>query len=82
MRRERFYVCIDHLSDDELEFFGWYKIRESDEFTVYARAYGAEQQIVDRAEGGKKFLLVDDWNDAVQMRGTTLVAAPDNGAIH
>lgn len=79
-RRERFYVCIDHLSDDQLEIFGWYKVREGDEFVIYARAYGADQQIVDK--GGKKFLLVDDWNDAVQMKSSMMVAAPDNGMAH
>ncbi|KEO88586.1 hypothetical protein EH31_16650 [Erythrobacter longus] len=79
-RRERFYVCIDHLTDDQLEIFGWYKVREGNEFIVYSRPYGADQQIVDK--GGKKFLLVDDWNDAVQMKGSMMVAAPDNGNIH
>ena len=79
-RRERFYVCIDHLSDEQLEIFGWYKVREGDEFIVYARAYESEQQVIDK--GGKKFLLVDDWNDAMQMKGTMMVAAPDNGSTH
>ena len=78
--RDRFYVCIDHLTDADLEIFGWYKLREGEEFLVYARAYGADQQIVDK--GGKKFLLVDDWNDAVHMKGTLMVAAPDNGSVH
>ena len=28
---DRWYVCIDHLSDDEFEFYRWYKIRRSEQ---------------------------------------------------
>lgn len=80
-RRDRWYVCIDHLSDDELEFYGWYKIRESDEFVIYQRPYGAEQQIIDK-DGGKKFLLVDDFNDAMQMKGAMVIQAPSDPTEH
>jgi hypothetical protein len=79
-RLERWYVCIDHLTDDQLEFYGWYKTRETDEFIAYARPYGAEQQIVDKL--GRRFLLVDDFNDAMQMKGELIIKAPDDGYRH
>ena len=39
--------------DDELEVYGWYKIRESDELCNLPEAYGAEQQIIDK-DGGEE----------------------------
>jgi hypothetical protein len=68
------------LDDDQLELFGWYKVREGEEFVVYARPYGGEQQVVDK--GGKKFLLVDDLSDAMQMKGSMIIQAPEDPAIH
>lgn len=79
-RRDRWYVCIDHLTDDQLEIFGWYKVREGQEFIVYGRAYGTEFQIIEK--GGRRFLLVDDFNDAMQMKGTMVIQAPDDPTVH
>jgi hypothetical protein len=78
--RDRWYVCIDHLTDGQLEFFGWYKVREGEEFVIYARAYGAEQQVIDK--GGQKFLLVDDFNDAMQMKGSVVIQSPNTATFH
>ena len=80
-RRDRWYVCIDHLSDDELEFYGWYKVQENDEFVVYQRPYGSEQQVIDKA-GAPRFLLVDDINDAMQMKGSMVIQAPNDPTEH
>ena len=68
----KWYVCVDHLGDDELELFGFYRVRNGDEFTVYrAGGYGDEQIV----KNSHKFLLVDDINDAKKM-GDFLVIAP------
>jgi len=79
-RKDRYYVCIDHLDDSQLEIFGWYKIREGDDFVIYARPYGAEQQIVDKH--GKRFLLVDDLSEAMQMKGSVIIGAPEEPTRH
>ena len=60
-----FLVWIDHLSEAQLNFFGWASVRETDEFWVYLHVYTGEEQIVDK--GGKKFLWIDDVNDADAM---------------
>jgi hypothetical protein len=73
----RWYVSIDHLSDEELEFFGWYRVREDDQFIVYERAYGDDPQIVSKS--GEKFIYVEDYNDAVRMKAGTVIVAPPDG---
>ena len=73
----RWYVSVDHLSDEELEFFGWYRARENDDFIVYERAYGVDPQIVSK-QGGK-FIFVDDYNDANRMKAETVIFAPPDG---
>lgn len=75
----RWYVSVDHLTDDELEFFGWYRSRENSDFIVYERAYGDEPQIVSKS--GERFLYVDDYNDAVRMKSDTVIFAPPDGDI-
>ncbi len=73
MPLSQWYVSIDHLSDDQLEFFGWYLVRENEEFAVYGKGgYGDNEQVVAKS---KKFLLVEDHNDAQQM-GDYLIKAP------
>ena len=73
----RWYVSVEHLKDLELEFFGWYKVREDDQFIIYARPYGDDPQIVSRT--GEKFFYVDDFNDSVLMKSQTVIIAPPDG---
>ena len=73
----RWYVSVDHLKDNELEFFGWYRVRENDAFILYERAYGEDPQIVPKS--GPKFILVDDYNDAVRMKSEEIIFAPPDG---
>ena len=73
----RWYVSVDHLTDPELEFFGWYKVREDDKFVMYERPYGDDPQIVSKT--GEKFFFVDDYNDAVRMKSETVIFAPPDG---
>ena len=69
-----FIVCIDHLSESQLNFFGWDLVQETDEFGLYLHVHTGEEQIVDRK--GKKYLLVDDVNDATAMAADTVIIAP------
>jgi hypothetical protein len=75
-RHDRFFVCIDHLDEDKMMFFGWAKVRTSDDFLVYRRIHDGEEQIVEAK--GRKFLLLDDFNDAQQM-GNFMIKAPSGG---
>lgn len=69
---ERWFVTIDHLTDEQLSFFGFTLVLENDEFKVY-RHYSGEDHIVRKA--GPRFLLVDDINDAVAMAATRVLRA-------
>ncbi len=69
-----FIVCIDHLSESQLNFFGWDLVQETDEFWLYLHVRTGEEQIVDGK--GKKYLLVDDVNDANAMAVDTVIIAP------
>lgn len=72
-----FIVCIDHLSESQLNFFGWDLVRETDDFWLYLHIHTGEDQIVDKK--GKKYLLVDDINDANAMSAEWLIIAPGTG---
>ncbi|WP_027163073.1 hypothetical protein [Mesorhizobium sp. WSM1293] len=74
-----FFVSINHLSDAQLEFYGWYFVRENSEFKIYGRPYDGEEQIVSK---DSPFLLVDDYNDAIYMKAGTIIEVPaDHKAI-
>jgi hypothetical protein len=71
-----FCVRIDHLSDQELSFFGWEKVQSDQEFGTYWNARYNEFQPVSETE--PRYLVVDDWNDAQSMSraGSTIIQAP------
>ena len=69
-----FIVCIDHLSESQLNFYGWDLVRETDEFWLYIHVRTGEDQIVDKK--GKKYLVVDDVNDAEAMSVDQVIIAP------
>lgn len=69
-----FIVCIDHLSESQLNFFGWDVVRETDDYWLYLHIHTGEEQIVDRK--GKKYLIVDDINDANAMSEDQVIIAP------
>lgn len=70
-----FYVCIDHLSDEQLEFFGFLLIKESDDFKLY-RQYDGTEHIIDK--NGRKFVYVSDLNDAIAMQAGEIVHFAQN----
>ena len=67
MRRELFYVRIDHLSQPELLIAGYSVIIENDEFWLI-QGYDGDEQIVRKSF---PFLLVDDVNDANAIKATS-----------
>ncbi len=70
----QWYVSIEHLTDEQLEFLGYPVVRENEEFKVY-RDYTGEEQIVYKA--GPRFLFVEDINDAVAMNAARAFPVPD-----
>lgn len=84
MRVERYLVRVDHLSDQQLNFFGWFREAEGEEFSIYWHPHSDERQPVSNVS--PRYLVVDDWNDAEYMSdGEEIVVAPhpdqDDGAI-
>lgn len=62
---KNFIVQVDHLSDDQLEFFGWLKVEAHAEFSLYWHPGYNETQPV--SNESPRFLVIDDWNDAQHM---------------
>ena len=57
-------VNISGISDEILEFLGYSKVRENNEFVVYQDKY-LEDYIVDKE---KPYLFVEDLNDALILK--------------
>ncbi len=64
--QRNFIVNISHLSDGELEFFGWVLVDKGEEFSLYWNPRYNESQPVDNKH--PRYLLVDDLNDAIQIQ--------------
>jgi len=61
LRRELFFVNISHIGDiNQLVFFGYHIINETDDFWLF-QCFDGEEQIVQKA---RPLLLVNDVNDA------------------
>ena len=57
-----FIVKIDNITDEQLEFAGWIKVDQGEEFSAYWNPHYNEFQPVSNA--APRYLMVDDWNDA------------------
>jgi hypothetical protein len=70
-----YFVRVDHLTDEELSFFGWEVIDRGNEYSAYWNARYNEVQPV--SNGPPRFIVVDDLNDARNMsRGGFLITGP------
>jgi hypothetical protein len=70
-----FIVRIDHLTDEQLSFFGWEMIDKGNTYSLYWNARYNESQPV--SNDLPRFIIVDDWNDAQYMsRGGSLIKGP------
>ena len=67
----RFFVSIAGVSDEFLEFLGYVKVAENDEFKVYLRH--GERMVVKTAN---PYLFVDDLNDARILKDRNMMEIP------
>lgn len=67
-----FYVDISDVPHEKLEFLGYYAVAEDDEFRLYENK--GDGQVV--AKEGKRWLYVDDLNDAHALGFKFRVPAP------
>ena len=68
-----YYCCIDGVPNEVLEFLGYSLIRESDDFELWQDYNGNEQIVYKR---GRRYLYVDDFNDAQILRSRRVIPAP------
>ena len=71
-----FIVNIEHLTDDQLCFFGWIRLDSGNEFSLYWNPRYNEIQPV--SNDPPRTMIVDDWNDAQYMSrgGRPLTTGP------
>lgn len=74
----KFSVDISHLDENELLFFGYDLVGETDEFFLYLHVHTNTEHIVKKGE--KRLLVVDDLNDAQQMQSAAITLIPDDPA--
>jgi hypothetical protein len=67
----RFYVSIAGVPDEFLEFLGYVRIEETDEFKVYLRH--GELVVVKKTN---PYLYVDDLNDARILKDRNMMEIP------
>jgi hypothetical protein len=70
----RYYVSIAGVPDEFLEFLGYVKVEETDEFKVYRRH--GDLMVV---KNDNPFLYVDDLNDARILKSRNIMEIPANG---
>jgi hypothetical protein len=69
----RHYVDITEVSDQDLETLGYYLIETDGEFALYNNK--GEYFVVHR-KGDKRFIYVEDINDAMILRGRATRPVP------
>jgi hypothetical protein len=74
---KRFIFRIDHLTEEQINFFGWYEVAREGPVAVYRRLYDGEEQYVH--DGPPKMFCTDDYNDALSMSAGTIIFGPENG---
>lgn len=67
----RYYVSIAGVPDEFLEFLGYVKVEETDEFKVYWR-HGDLMPV----KKANPYLYVDDLNDARILKDRNMMAIP------
>lgn len=68
----RYYIDITGIPDSFLEFMGYCKPKEDDEFEL--RSFKGDAHILHKK--GRKYLYVEDANDAAIFQARPKVAAP------
>jgi hypothetical protein len=75
LENKRWIIRVDHLSDDDLAFYGWIRVAEDEEFGLYVRPHDGERQVV--SNDPPRWFVVEDYNDAVYMSDGRIITAPD-----
>lgn len=68
----RYYVDVTGIPDELLEFLGYILVHENEEFQL--RHYKGDPVIIQKS--GKRYVYVDDINDAAILKRRPKVAAP------
>ena len=74
--RKRFIFSIEHLTEENINFFGWYEIEREGSVALYRRIYDGDEQYVH--DGPPRYFCVDDYNDAQSMCDGHIVIGPEN----
>jgi hypothetical protein len=69
----RHYVDITDISPEDLEMLGYYLVESDDGFALYDNK--GDHFIVHR-NGSRKYIYVDDINDAAILRGRSVRPVP------
>jgi len=72
--RQRFFVRIDHLTDNDLAFFGWVRVADDGEFGLFSRPRDGEQVVI--SNDPPRYIVIDDVNDAQAMSKGMFIIAP------
>jgi len=64
-----FYVCVDGIPEVELNFIGYFKVDENDEFERWEDYHGKEY-ILDKK--GSRYFYVEDINDAAWLKARAI----------
>lgn len=72
-----FIFTIDHLTEEQINLFGWYEVDREGEVAVYRRMHDGHEQYV--YDGPPRLFCVDDYNDAQQMCDGSVVIGPEQG---
>lgn len=76
----RFIFTIDHLTEEQLNFFGWFQVDRSASVAVYRRLHDGHEQYV--FDGPPRWFCTDDYNDAQSMSQGTIVFGPEPDLHH
>lgn len=69
----RHYVDITGISNDELEMLGYYLVYENGVWALYINK---DDAFVVHLHGAKRFIYVNDMNDALILKGRPTLPAP------
>jgi hypothetical protein len=69
----RIYVDIAGVSDEQLEMLGYYLVERNEMWSLYMNKGEA---FVVNEHNGKRFIFVEDINDAIILKGAGGIEAP------
>lgn len=64
------FVNVGHLTDSDLRFYGYSLLKENADFKYFRDTKGSDH-VVDKLS---PYLYVEDYNDAMAMRSSRIIA--------